>query len=233
MGNFFGRKFIVSDRTVGQGPDVIITAGKLRIRRSDIDAIFRQFCKIDTDDSGLISVNEFVIMNKVQSQAFGEMCFRVLDKNNSGNLDFLEYMVSMWNYCSLGKDSLAQFTFQIFDTDDSEVLSLEELNEMLSMIWGFKKSEKVESILRMLDKNKDGSVSQKEFIAMVRHTPILLFPAFEMQERLRGVCLGGSQWERMSAERYDNFGYSSVFEILGRLEEKKEYLETAIDNIAT
>ena len=50
---------------------------------------------------------------------FGEMVFRLLDKDRSNELDFTEYLIAIWNFCSLNKDSLAAFTFQIFDTDGS------------------------------------------------------------------------------------------------------------------
>ena len=32
---------------------------------------------------------------------FGEMVFRIIDRNNSDKIDFTEYMIGMWNYCRL------------------------------------------------------------------------------------------------------------------------------------
>ena len=234
MGACLGVKFIVNEAVPGQGSNVIVTAGKLKLLRHDVDRIYSGFCKIDADRSGLINANEFIVMNKVQSAAFGEMAFRVLDRNRSGKIDFLEYLVAVWNYCSMSKESLSLFTFKIFDTDNSGILTISEFKTMIDIVWGFEKSDHVEGALRALDKNKDGEISLKEFLTMVHHTPVLLFPGFELQEKMRTNVLGQAAWRRITKERNAAYGDGTVFEIVEKsLDTDEEYLAAKTIEIAT
>lgn len=214
MGNIFGKKFRVNESVPGQGSNVIVSAGKLKLLRSDVDKIYKGFCKLDADGSGLISVHEFVVMNQVQSATFGEMAFRVLDSNNSGKIDFLEYMIAVWNFCSLSKESLSLFSFQIFDTDRSGILTTQEFRHMIEVVWGFVKNDHLDAAMRALDKNHDGEITLKEFLETVRHTPVLLFPTFELQEKIRNSILGPKAWARISKDRTAAFGDGTVFEII-------------------
>jgi Ca2+-binding EF-hand superfamily protein len=179
MGIIFGKKFRVNEHVPGQGPSVLVCAGKLKLLRSDVDKLFQGFNRLDADTSGLISVHEFIILYKVQSASFGEMAFRVLDKDNSGKVDFLEYMIAVWNFCSLSKEALSLFTFQIFDTDRSGILTTSEFRHMIEVVWGFQSNDHLDAAMRTLDKNKDGEVTLKEFLETVRYL-YNLFCAYEM-----------------------------------------------------
>lgn len=226
-------KFVVNEHYPGQGPNVIVTAGKLRFHRSDLDVMYRQFCKMDADRSGTVSVQEFLTVNNVGSDLFGEMAFRVLDKNNSGKIDFLEYIIALWNFCTLQKDALSHFSFQIFDADSSGVLSMDEFKHMIDVVWGFKPNDHVMASLRKMDANGDGQITLHEFVSMVQHAPVLLFPAFEMQEKLRGNCLGTRQWMRITEERVQLYGHGTIFEIMDRCIEQEECLQKSIEIITT
>jgi Ca2+-binding EF-hand superfamily protein len=59
-----------------------------------------------------------------------------MDNDNSGKLDFEEYIISLWNICSITNDSLPMFVFKLFDSDDSGVLSHEEVDYMIHIICG-------------------------------------------------------------------------------------------------
>lgn len=84
-----------------------------------VNGLYKNYRQIDVDDSGSISVHEFIVANGISCDMFGEIVFRLLDNDRSGDLSFVEYMIAVWNFCSLDRDSLAAFTFQIFDTDGS------------------------------------------------------------------------------------------------------------------
>jgi hypothetical protein len=50
----------------------------------------------------------------------------------------------------------------------------------------------------------------------VRRTPVLLFPTFELQEKIRNSVLGRVAWTRISKDRAEAFGDGNVFEIVER-----------------
>jgi hypothetical protein len=42
-----------------------------------------------------------------------------MDEDQSGEIDFREFVVCIWNYCSFDLKSLVNFAFTLFDTDAS------------------------------------------------------------------------------------------------------------------
>lgn len=214
MGSFFSKTFVVNDIS-GQGSEVIDIANKLHLKRSDLNAIYTQFCVLDSDNSGEVEVEEFIIHNEIASDIFGELVFTLFDQNKSGKLDFQEYVIAVWNYCTLPKDGLARFAFDIFDVDNSGTLTFPEIKEAVDMIWGFKGNDRVTLAMKHLIENNNREISGTDFIDIAKHFPILLFPVFEVQDKLRKKCMGEYAWSRLTNQRYVDFEKKSVFEILG------------------
>ena len=42
----------------------------------------------------------------------------------SGEIDFREFVICVWNYCTFSLKSLCQFAFSLFDLDGSGVLDM-------------------------------------------------------------------------------------------------------------
>ena len=214
MGSFFGKPFIVSS-IPGQGPEVLEVAKTLKLSTSHLNQIYAQFRELDSDNSGVVDVSEFIIHNHITSEIFGELVFSLFDANKSGKLDFEEYLTAVWNYCSLSKDGLAKFAFDIFDVNNSGTLSTEEINEIVAIIWGYE-NDRVGKVLKSLNNDKKSNeLHAADFIDMSKHFPVLLFPVFEVQEKLCKKGLGRSTWTKLSEKRSREFGDKSVFEILG------------------
>ncbi len=51
-----------------------------------------------------------------------------------GDVDFLEFMISVWNVCTCRMDSLSNFAFDMYDLDSDGELSVPEIEQM---VWEF------------------------------------------------------------------------------------------------
>lgn len=60
----------------------------------------------------------------------------MFDEDNSGEIDFREFVVALWNYCTLGKATLVIFAFDLYDTDGSGIIDAQELDNMLKEVYG-------------------------------------------------------------------------------------------------
>ena len=149
-----------------------------------MNQIYAQFRYLDSDNSGVIDVNEFIVTNCITSEIFGELVFSLFDANKSGKLDFEEYLIAIWNYCSLSKDGLAKFAFDIFDVDNSGSLTIEEIKDVISIIWGNENNDRVAKVLKSLNGIKQSSLNEQltseQFIETSKRFPNLLFPVFEV-----------------------------------------------------
>lgn len=114
-----------------------------------------------------------------------------MDIDHSGKLNFHEYIVSMWNYLSSDMDILAAFAFSLFDLDDSKTLEVLEVENMVGEVYGGD-TNRVKNVLEKLNsvRNEKGEIGRVEFCIFSRRYPLLLFPAFAMQQALRRNILG-------------------------------------------
>ena len=94
-----------------------------------------------------MDVSEFLQYAKVDSRYFrlGKLIFGLFAGNDL-KLDFYEFMKSMFFFLSQSRAELAMFAFQLFDPDDSDSLTGEELRTLAKCInpganFGFGKHE--------------------------------------------------------------------------------------------
>ena len=75
----------------------------------------------DIDHSGSINFEEFFATLDLEYSAFAERAFSIMDVENTSTsyhrLEFDEFFVGVYNYCTMDHDYLVKFAFDTFDTD--------------------------------------------------------------------------------------------------------------------
>lgn len=110
----------------------------LKLSRSDVNQLYKMFCKVDLDGSGSVDTVELLTLLDIERTRFTEQIFAVFDNDGSGKVDFREFVMSLWNYCTIGQAALEIFTFDMYDADSSGVLSPAEVSRMLTDVYGSK-----------------------------------------------------------------------------------------------
>jgi Ca2+-binding EF-hand superfamily protein len=108
----------------------------LKLTRSEIKKLFTIYRKIDSDRSGSVDIIEMLTYLDIENTSFNQRVFSVFDMNRSGRIDFREFVLSLWNYCTLGNATLDIFTFDLYDKDRSGVLSPPEVEQMVIDLYG-------------------------------------------------------------------------------------------------
>lgn len=103
---------------------------------TDVGQLYDLFNTIDTDRSGCVSVRELFANLSTEATYFRDRVFTLFDDDGSGKIDFREFVLSLWNYCTLSKASLVMFAFDLYDTDSTGELSPEEIEGMLHDLYG-------------------------------------------------------------------------------------------------
>jgi Ca2+-binding EF-hand superfamily protein len=62
--------------------------------------LHQTFLRIDSDASGLVDLAEFYRALKLTRCPFADRVFSIMDGDMSGEIDFREFVVAIWNYCS-------------------------------------------------------------------------------------------------------------------------------------
>jgi len=69
------------------------------------------FQSIDVDGSGDVDIAEVLVHLHVEKTFFNKRVFGLLDADASGELNFEEFMVGLWNYCSVENEHFGEFEF--------------------------------------------------------------------------------------------------------------------------
>ena len=76
-------------------------------------------------------------------------------------------------------------------------------------------NERVKRVLDQLDGNGDGNVSREEWLLFNKSQPLLLFPAYQMQEALRSKIIGTGWWQAMQEKRTAQFRQQVRYSAIG------------------
>jgi len=89
-----------------------------------------------------------------------------VDVDNSGEIDFSEFVTATVNRGNLLQDEKLKAAFKVYDKDNSGSISTDEIKEVLGV--GANISEEVwKQIVNEIDENGDGEVSFEEFKMMM------------------------------------------------------------------
>jgi Ca2+-binding EF-hand superfamily protein len=80
----------------------------MKLNHSEVKSMFAIYNKVDADRSGSIDVVELLTLLDIERTAFTERIFAAFDKDRTGKIDFYEFVVSLWKFCTLGNGSLSK-----------------------------------------------------------------------------------------------------------------------------
>lgn len=203
MGQCFAHtKYVVNDNVQGQGRVAAEVFYKLGIEGRELDLLYSAFCDIDVDESGTIRKAEFYAYFKINQSKLYDKIFGMFDVDGSGMLNFMEFVCSMWNFCSMLPEHLASFAFYLFDDDKSGVLDFNEVRKLIEVIHR-KTVNSSPEIYNLVEKLKETYITMrdKDFAKCVREKPTILAPLLAMQFSLRGMLIGESYWAKLTERR--------------------------------
>ena len=105
---------------------------------------------------------------RIMSDEEVEQMFRAVDTDNSGFIDYTEFVVAATNQSNLTSQEKLHAAFRMFDKDGSGTISGDEIREVLSFGGANTLSaEAVDAIIKQVDENGDGEIQFEEFVTMM------------------------------------------------------------------
>uniref|UniRef100_A0A8B9KH23 Protein phosphatase 3 regulatory subunit B, alpha n=1 Tax=Astyanax mexicanus TaxID=7994 RepID=A0A8B9KH23_ASTMX len=119
----------------------------------EIKRLGKRFKKLDLDNSGSLSVEEFMSLPELQQNPLVQRVIDIFDTDGNGEVDF-------------------QVAFRIYDMDKDGYISNGELFQVLKMMVGNNLKDTqlqqiVDKTIINADKDGDGRISFEEFCAVV------------------------------------------------------------------
>eukprot|EP00515_Schizochytrium_aggregatum_P011029 CAMPEP_0202081404 /NCGR_PEP_ID=MMETSP0964-20121228/13995_1 /ASSEMBLY_ACC=CAM_ASM_000500 /TAXON_ID=4773 /ORGANISM="Schizochytrium aggregatum, Strain ATCC28209" /LENGTH=367 /DNA_ID=CAMNT_0048648959 /DNA_START=58 /DNA_END=1161 /DNA_ORIENTATION=+ len=171
----------------------------LRLTKRELAQLWRVFQRYDNDRGGTIDIEEFYRLIEEERTVFGDSLFELVDIDCSGALDFSEFVQTIGTYCLFGRVDVLKFCFFVFDKDKNGYIDSDELFALVEMLHGNNPSSNCRQALQNFDTNSDGKIDFGEFQALNNKFPMLLFPAFRMQEHMMANTLGKDWWTKKKA----------------------------------
>ena len=152
--------------------------------------IYKQFLAIDQDKSGMVDINEFCRLLRVERSPFVERLFSMFDSDRTGLIDLKEFVVGLSNVGTEARENKVKFAFQVFDLDGSGSIDSSELRKIVkatNMASEKQLNRKVEWLMKQCDTDGDGQISFDEFVNLSKKFPNIVFPAFSLASGLGGL----------------------------------------------
>ena len=152
--------------------------------------VYKQFLAVDTDKSGLVDINEFCRLLRVERSQFVERLFGMFDTDKSGTIDLKEFVVGLSNVGTAAREDKVKFAFQVFDLDGSGTIDPDELKKIVkatNMASAKQLDRKTEWLMKQCDTDEDGNISYEEFVNLAKKFPNIVFPAYSLASGLGGL----------------------------------------------
>ncbi|KAG8000298.1 Calcineurin subunit B type 1, partial [Nibea albiflora] len=138
----------------------------------EIKRLGKRFKKLDLDNSGSLSVEEFMSLPELQQNPLVQRVIDIFDTDGNGEVDFKEFIEGVSQFSVKGdKEQKLRFAFRIYDMDKDGYISNGELFQVLKMMVGNNLKDTqlqqiVDKTIINADKDGDGRISFEEFCAV-------------------------------------------------------------------
>ncbi|KAB0391671.1 hypothetical protein E2I00_008663, partial [Balaenoptera physalus] len=147
----------------------------------EIKRLGKRFKKLDLDNSGSLSVEEFMSLPELQQNPLVQRVIDIFDTDGNGEVDFkgkevvffktTKFIEGVSQFSVKGdKEQKLRFAFRIYDMDKDGYISNGELFQVLKMMVGNNLKDTqlqqiVDKTIINADKDGDGRISFEEFCA--------------------------------------------------------------------
>ncbi|KAF4525595.1 hypothetical protein B566_EDAN015533 [Ephemera danica] len=135
----------------------------------EIRRLGKRFRKLDLDNSGSLSIDEFMTLPELQQNPLVQRVIDIFDADGNGEVDFKEFIQGVSQFSVKGdKESKLRFAFRIYDMDNDGYISNGELFQVLKMMVGNNLKDTqlqqiVDKTILFADKDEDGKINFEEF----------------------------------------------------------------------
>lgn len=138
----------------------------------EVEDIKEMFRKMDTDNDGIVSIEELKAglrnFNSQLAESEVQMLIEAVDTNGKGTLDYGEFVAVSLHLQRMTNDEHLHKAFSYFDKDGNGYIEPDELRDALMEDGADDCTDVANDIFHEVDTDKDGKISYDEFVAMMK-----------------------------------------------------------------
>ena len=189
----------------------------LRFSKEAGKDLIKVFYRLDNDGSRSVDFDEFAKFFDIDNTPYSKKCFMLMDTTGTGEINFAQFVVACWNYCTYDKNGLTGFSFKLYDTSGIGQIPMDDVFTLVEDVYdldkgmrGFDYSGTVNVVKNSPEYNWPskrqvaracGSDNEHIDFMFAKTHPSLLKSAFAIQTRLQKKVIGAKYWEKMTEKR--------------------------------
>ncbi|THD28258.1 Kv channel-interacting protein 4 [Fasciola hepatica] len=161
-----------------------------RFSRKELQAIYQGFKRVCP--TGYANKNTFISVYQSffpgrSSSGYAQLCFRVFDKEHSGELTFEQFARSLSQITRGSEMEKIDWIFDLYDLNGDGYITRSEVREVATAIFDLLRpksendrestaiDERVDKMIETYDVDKDGRISKEEFVNVSSKDPQFIF----------------------------------------------------------
>ena len=170
--------------------------------------MFMAFCAMDADAGGTVDLEEcFAYLGGKRTKFTERIWYSDSKINEDGEyeegLDFEEFAIVCWNYCTISPFCMAKTVFEILDIDHANELERPDIECLYRMLYDC--DEHDEYYIKELPWSAEKTITKAAFANHVSSNKHIIQPCLDYQRRLRKKFGGFILWETLSGHRRRQF----------------------------
>lgn len=204
MGCTITSEFRVDDGVFGRSQLSANLLHNLGFSNKHLDILYTAFADIDANESGAVRINEVLKYFGIDNTKYMRVVFGQFEKDGCGCLNFLEFVVSIWNFLTIADFLLGQFTFELCENKVGGMIQSEDvigiIDELYSNIGDGKKKKMAFDMIAKLKANRE-TFSQSTYKQYLAAHKSALFPLESIHTSLRVNIIGETYWQLQTEAR--------------------------------
>jgi len=168
----------------------------LGITNRQVTRLLRIYMQMDYEKQNQINKDDFWNGMGAKRTPYTDKIFEMVDLDDSGMMDFSEFVCVLSTFCIFNRDDVLRFSFDCFDSDGSGSITEDEVEKLVDMMQAENPMflANIELAKEALRSDSDGEIDYLEFRTLNDRFPLMLQPAFKLQSKLHEMTLGMDDW---------------------------------------
>ena len=161
------------------------------------------FEKADIDMMGEVDYDELMELVQHPRSPYTDALMSLIDPEGTGIITFQGFFQIIATYSMYTEEDILRFAFTTFDKDSSGTIDEEEFMDLCKTINNANPAfpANFKGALEQFDRNDDGLIDYEEFKQINRRFPMVLYPAFKLQNQMHLHVLGLDFWRNKMRQK--------------------------------